>query len=118
VIEGAIEGLAEPVTAAVGEETLWVNDAGDGTIAMVDPTSLEITGRIEIGSPGAGGGIAAEGGDVWVRPANYLLGRVDVAAGVVTEAFPEPPALGDVIVEYDSVWFSAYTKDTVWRISL
>jgi virginiamycin B lyase len=117
-IEGAIEGLAEPETAAVGEDSLLVKDAGDGTIAVVDPTSLEITGRIEIGSPGVGGGIAAEGRDVWFRPANYLLGRVDVAAGAVAEAFPEPPALGDVIVEYDSVWFSGYTKNTVWRISI
>jgi virginiamycin B lyase len=117
-IEGAVEGLGEPEVAAIGEETLLVNDAADGTIAMVDPTSLEITGRIEIGTPGLGGGIAADGGDVWFRPANYLLGRLDVAAGAVTEAFPEPPALGEVIVAYDSVWFSAYTKDRVWRISV
>ncbi|HET6771397.1 MAG TPA: hypothetical protein VFH75_07145 [Actinomycetota bacterium] len=54
---------------------------------------------------------------MWFRPANYLLGRIDPAAGAVTEIFADTPALGDVLVAFDSVWFSGYMKDTVWRIT-
>lgn len=116
-IVGSIEGLGEPEIAAAGDGVLWVSDTGDGTVAGVDPNSMSITERISIGSPGLGGGIAADPSGVWFRPANYLLGRIDPTAGTVTEVFVEPPALGEVLVAFDSVWFSAYTKDTVWRIS-
>jgi streptogramin lyase len=117
-VAGSIEGLGEPETAAAGDGVLWVNDVADGTIAGVDPDSLAITERIPIGSPGLGGGIEADASGIWFRPANYLLGRIDPAAGAVTEIFVEPPALGEVLVAFDSVWFSAYTKDTVWRITV
>ncbi|HZA27978.1 MAG TPA: hypothetical protein VE915_10140 [Actinomycetota bacterium] len=116
-VTGSIEGLGEPETAAAGDGVLWVKDAADGTVAGVDPESLAITERIAVGGPGKGGGIAADASGVWFRPANYLLGRIDPAAGKVTEIFADTPALGDVLVAFDSVWFSAYTKDTVWRIT-
>jgi virginiamycin B lyase len=114
---GTIQGLTEPKVAAAGEDALWVADAGDGTVARIDPASLEILEKIEIGTPGFGGGVAADETGVWFRPANYLLGRIDPSAGQVVEVFTEPPALGDVLVAFDSVWFSSYTKDTVWRVS-
>ena len=116
-VTGSIEGLGEPETAAAGESILWVKDAADGTVAGVDPDSLAITERIAAGGPGKGGGIAADASGVWFRPANYLLGRIDPAVGKVTEVFADTPALGDVLVAFDSVWFSGYTKDTVWRIT-
>jgi streptogramin lyase len=116
-VAGSIEGLGEPETAAAGDGVLWVKDAADGTVAGVDPDSLAITERISVGGPGKGGGIAADASGVWFRPANYLLGRMDPAAGKVTEIFADTPALGDVLVAFDSVWFSGYTKDTVWRIT-
>jgi virginiamycin B lyase len=117
-VVGSIEGLREPETAAAGDGVLWVNDAADGTVAGVDPKSLAITDRIPIGGPGLGGGIAADASGIWFRPANYLLGRIDPATREVTEIFAEPPALGEVLLAFDSVWFSAYTKDTVWRITV
>ncbi len=116
-VAGSIEGLGEPQTAVAGEGVLWVNDAADGTVVRVDPDSLSVIERIPIGVPGFGGGIAADPSGVWFRPANYLLGRIDPATGDVTAIFAEPPALGEVLLAFDSVWFSSYTKDTVWRIS-
>jgi hypothetical protein len=45
------------------------------------------------------------------------IGMASMDLGRDLQTLADTPALGDVLVAFDSVWFSGYTKDTVWRIT-
>jgi DNA-binding beta-propeller fold protein YncE len=54
-----------PSAVAAGEGSVWVSNAGDGTVQRIDPDAQSFDGDpIDVG--GAPAGVAVGGGSVWV----------------------------------------------------
>jgi YVTN family beta-propeller protein len=106
-----------PVAVAAGKGTLWVADAGDQTLAQVDPTSKEVVDRVGIGwiptqmAFGAGrlwiaSAVGERGVLVEVDPATASVvstRTVRVGFGRGDDAFA-PPTPSAIAVASRSVW--------------
>jgi YVTN family beta-propeller protein len=53
-----------PVALAVGENAIWVANAGDGTVSRIDPRTAKVVATIRVGHRPQG--VAVAGGAVWV----------------------------------------------------
>ena len=54
----------KPNWVAIGEDAIWVENTGDGTVSRIDPASNEVVGTFEVGrSPVY---LAVHDGRVWV----------------------------------------------------
>jgi hypothetical protein len=83
----ALPGQA--VAVAVGAGAVWVL-LERGTLLRVDPDRDQVTGRVELGAPGEGGGVgllAVGAGAVWANPGSGRTARVDPVGLRVTARF-------------------------------
>ena len=64
VTDPNIEVGTSPAGVAVGEGSVWVTNAGDGTVSRIDPETGDVTEEIPVGT--APSGIAFGDGALWV----------------------------------------------------
>ena len=60
----AISVGANPVALAVGKDSVWVANSGDGSVSRIDPDTNGVTATVAVGHRPQG--IAVAGGAVWV----------------------------------------------------
>ena len=79
-ILGALKAGSLPDAIAVGEGSLWVTDAGNGTVARVDLADSRVTDTIEVGNTPSS--VAVGHGAVWVANAgDRTVSRISPATG-------------------------------------
>jgi DNA-binding beta-propeller fold protein YncE len=108
--------LATPSVAFGTESDLWVGY--EEGLARIDVESLEQVARFADLDPGITGTVAVDGDDVWVRSVAGFLYRIDAKSNTVAEQIePESPlGGGDVLIDAESVWVSAYDDNVVLRL--
>jgi YVTN family beta-propeller protein len=104
---------ATPDSVLVAYGRVWVTTWGAGKLVVVDPRTLKVLRRIDVGSKPAG--LAARNGAVWVgfsravssiarvSPATYRVDRIDVGV-------PEPRGF---VAGTKDLWIQANTGDLV-----
>ena len=104
---------ATPDSVLVAYGRVWVTTWGAGKLAVVDPRTLKVLRRINVGSKPAG--LAARNGAVWigfssdvtsiarVSPGTYRVDRIDVGV-------PEPRGF---VAGTKDLWIQANTGDLV-----
>jgi class 3 adenylate cyclase/streptogramin lyase len=119
---------------AVGEAAVWVSGYGNGTIAKIDPRSLE-TERFQLGirkpstsgggdtyfEPGGLGAVTTAFGSVWSSDVkNGVVYRIDPATRKTQATIPvgEPSLAqwGDIVAADGSVWVVSPKSKTIVRI--
>jgi DNA-binding beta-propeller fold protein YncE/predicted Ser/Thr protein kinase len=95
---------ASPLRLAVGEGSVWVTSATDGTLSRIDPDTREVVGPpLRLGAGVAG--VAAGEGSVWIAsPRSGEVLRVDPASRRVSERIPVGGRPGAVVVGGGRVW--------------
>jgi tRNA A-37 threonylcarbamoyl transferase component Bud32 len=109
----------DPQGIAYGAGSLWVTNAGDGTVTEIDAREAERVGApIEVG--GRPEAIAASGGRVWVVD-NFGAQLIPIdpsgsepAVGGAVETLPAPRS---VALGLDSVWVASGEAGTLQRFS-
>ena len=125
LVEKRIEVSAQPHALALGEGSVWVLCEKDGKVDRIDPKTNKVSQSIDLGVPGAAGGIAAGGiaaggiaagqGSVWVTLAGFPLTRIDPAAGKVVQQFWGAGG-GAIQVGANAIWLSNLAQGTLWRL--
>ena len=104
---------ATPDSVLVAYGRVWVTTWGAGKLVVVDPRTLEVVRRIDVGSKPAG--LAAQNGGVWVgfsrdvtsiarvSPGTYRVDRIDVGV-------PEPRGF---VAGTKGLWIQANTGDVL-----
>ena len=124
-LAGAIETLGcEPIRVgrgprgvAVGETSVWVANASDGTVTRIDPAAGEVVGDpIPVGRDPRE--LTIGEGSVWVANArDSTVTRIDPADG---EVVGDPIDVGEdpigITVGAGSVWTANFRADTVTQI--
>ena len=87
LVEKWITVSAEPRAIALGEGSVWVLCRKDGKVERLDPKTNKVTKTIELGVPGADGGIAVGEGSVWVTLAGFPLTRISPQSEQVVQQF-------------------------------
>jgi YVTN family beta-propeller protein len=104
---------------AVGEDAVWVQNNGDGTVSRVDPATNAVAATIRVsGRPIQGGDIAVGGGSVWARVSDVLVAQIDPATNAVVARFGESWGSGSVAADDAAVWISAHDILSIWRLPL
>jgi len=112
---GTIPVGPSPRFLAVGFDSVWVLNQGDGTVSRIDPVTNRVIATIQLEIPGAGGDIATGSGAVWVTNLGKPLSRVDPATNQVTAQFVGPG--GDALrVGLGAVWLCSFGLQQLWRI--
>jgi DNA-binding beta-propeller fold protein YncE/predicted Ser/Thr protein kinase len=102
-VSDPIEVGQGPLRLAVGEETVWVTSAGDGTLTGIDIETQEIVGA-PMGVGAEVSGVAVGEGSVWVsRPRAGSVLRVDPIARRTVE-IPVGGRPGAVVYGGGRVW--------------
>jgi DNA-binding beta-propeller fold protein YncE/predicted Ser/Thr protein kinase len=92
-----------PLRLAIGEGTVWVTSAADGTLTGIDPETGEAVGRtLRVGTGVTG--VAVGAGSIWVSsPRTGGVLRVDRTRGV-TARIPVGGRPGAIVVAGGRVW--------------
>lgn len=80
----------QPADLAYGEASVWVANAGSGTVSRIDPTTNSVTAEISIGEVGGDYGsptaVAVGNGSIWVTDnTGFAIVRVDPFLNKVVE---------------------------------
>jgi peptide/nickel transport system substrate-binding protein len=113
VLRATVAASADGV--AYGAGSLWVTDSQDRTLVQVNPHTLGVVQRFEVGNGPRG--VAVGEGAVWV--ANTIDGtvsRIDLARGSVAAPLPVGPDPVAVAVGAGAVWISSEGTGTVVRL--
>lgn len=118
-----------PWTIATARDAVWVELAGEGRIARIDPVTGVVGDHIDVGPPTTAGRtptaagrsepIAATG-NLWVRTGDRALlidpdtGRV--LATVVAPVSDPSQVSGTTVTRRGDVWFGDWERDVVWRV--
>jgi hypothetical protein len=115
-VTGRVAFTEMPATIDAGGG-VWVGF--DSAIRHIDPQTL-VLGPAIAGGPGAEGGIAATGRDVWVRMPGPYLRHVDATSGRLVEDVTGTgdEGSGSVIVTDEGVWTTANDADALHRFPL
>ena len=105
-----------PDAVAVGAGSVWVANAGDGTVSQVNPTARRVVGvPIYVGNGPTG--IAVGKGAVWVAlSVDGAVAKIDPDAGRVVKTFPVGTNPTRVAVGFDKVWVTNESVGTVTPI--
>ena len=63
VIDLLVAGRDQPAAVAVGAGSIWVANAGDGTVSRIDPGARKVIETIDVGNAPAG--LVVSDGLVW-----------------------------------------------------
>lgn len=106
-----------PTSLAVGEGSVWVTNAQDGSVSRIDPRTSGVVQRIDVG--GDPSGIAVGAGAVWV--ANSLDGtvsRIDPQTNREVQAIPVGVTPTAVAVGDGAVRVTSAEERSVRRIDV
>lgn len=107
-----------PRFLAVGGDSVWVQNNGDGTVTRIGADG-RVTATIPVSlSSVDGGDIAAGGGFVWPRISAALIAKLDGTTGALLATYGPPNGSGSVAADADAVWVSAHDVSSVWRLPL
>ena len=98
-----------------GRRSVWVTDESTRAVFRIDPTTNDVSDRINVGNGPAG--IAYGAGAIWV--ANSLdrtVSKIDPATASVTATVTVGVAPGAIVVGADAVWVSAEFGERVLRL--
>lgn len=117
-------GLDRPQTLFVGRDSLWVTlfgaeevAADEPTVLRIDPSGGSVLAEIATGAASENlGGLWATDDAVWVRAPGAFLTRIDPATNKVVETIAGPTSTGDVTVAFGSLWATASSANTIYRL--
>ena len=107
--------LAGAQNASVGDDVFV---GFEGGVAQIDPETLDVVAVYDV-YPRLGGSLFATPDAVWVREeGDRFLTQIDPVAQEYVQAIEAPriPSGGDVVVEGDSVWATAYNDDVLVQL--
>jgi streptogramin lyase len=108
---GEVRGIA------IGEDAVWLPDAGNQHIYKFDPKSNTVVMKTFADMYGRDGTIGVGEGSIWAITVNdRLLERLDPESGGVQAAISLPSAGAGVLVDYGSVWVTAPLTGELIRI--
>jgi YVTN family beta-propeller protein len=112
---GAIQDMpSDPHGVAAGEAGIWVGNAAERSVALIDPTTNAVADTIPVSiAPYA---LALDGSDLWVT--SFLddrVVRVDVGSGKVVREIEVPKPSG-IAIGLDGVWVVNHRDDKLARI--
>ena len=104
-----------PCSENAGFGALWVANAGDSTLARIDPVTNRVTAKIKVGKGPCG---VVSGADaIWVDGyGTNTVERVDPVQRKVVASIPIGPSVWDVEFGAGSVWATSELDGTVSRI--
>jgi hypothetical protein len=110
-----VSGSGIAYGVAVGERAVWVTNAETAEIMRIDPASLRLTGRVDLGAVSAVP-VAARG-SVWV-PGDWrgTLVRVDERTMRVTRVEISPDDVSDVAYGSGALWLNAFSSGVVYPV--
>ena len=92
VTDPSIEVGSSPAGIAVGDGSVWVTNAGDGTVMRIDPGTGDVTAEMPVGT--APSGVAFGDGALWITDSiTAELIRLDPTSGEQVVDLPRRPAL-------------------------
>jgi YVTN family beta-propeller protein len=105
---------SKPASVIVGEGSVWVGDAADGTVTRVDPTSRSVVKTIGIAAPAID--LASGGGSVWAATGGFgTIVRIDPEANAVSARIelgnandPIVPVASAIAVGDGRVWVGSF----------
>jgi len=115
LVDKRIEVSAQPHALAIGEGSIWVLCQKEGKIERIDPKTYKVIKTIDLGVPGAEGGIAIGQGSVWVTLTGFPITRIDPGTDKVVQQFYGEGG-GVIQVGLNSVWLSNLKANTFWRL--
>jgi DNA-binding beta-propeller fold protein YncE len=103
-VSAPIEVARPPLRLAVGDGSVWVTSATDGTLSRIDPETMRVAGKpLRLGRGVSGVTVAA--GSVWVSsPRQGEVLRVDPATRRVTARIDVGGRPGAIVAGGDRVW--------------
>ena len=111
----------EAYLVAVGEGSVWATNPAENAVYRVDPTSLQVTARIQVGPDPWG--VAVGAGHTWVAihhgTEHGALERIDPKTNRVDGRVPFGPAHqgpGHVTTTRDAVWVAVDGDNVVARV--
>lgn len=115
LLEKWIAVSAAPEAIAIGDNSVWVFCRKEGRIDRIDPKTNKVVKAIELGVPGAAGGVAVGEGSVWVTLAGFPLTRISPKSEEVVQQFYGEGG-GAIVTGGGFVWLANTAKGTVWKI--
>lgn len=107
-----------PRFLAVGEDAVWVQDNGDGTVTRIGADG-QVVATIQVSAqPIDGGDMAAGGGYAWARISAGLIAKVDPSTNEVVATYGPPSGSGSVAADDAAAWVSAHDVSALWRLPL
>jgi YVTN family beta-propeller protein len=105
---------SRPASVVVGEGSVWVGDAADGTVTRIDPVTRSVVKTFGIGAPAID--LATGDGSVWAATGGFgTIVRIDPTANVVARRIelgdpsdPVVPAASAVAVDDQHVWVGTF----------
>jgi peptide/nickel transport system substrate-binding protein len=104
-----------PSALAVGGGSVWVADAGDGTVSRIEPGREQIV-TIPVGRRPADLAFAA--GSLWVTDRGGAVSQISPAANRVVRRIAAGNAPRGVVAGYGALWVASEADRTVARIDL
>lgn len=107
-----------PRFLAVGEDGVWVQDNGDGTVTRIDADG-NVVATIQVSERSIDGGdMAVGGGYAWARISSALIAKIDPATNEVIATYGPPSGSGSVAADDAAVWVSAHDVSAIWHLPL
>jgi virginiamycin B lyase len=117
-IVGKIPVGRGPRFLAIGGESVWVQNNGDGTVTRLDGAGrVKATTPVSL-SPIDGGDVAYGAGFVWPRISAALITKLDGKTGELLATYGPPSGSGSVAADDEAAWVSAHDVTSVWRLPL
>ena len=108
----------EPRFLAVGGDSVWVQNNGDGSVTRIGADGV-VKSTITVSSSAVDGGdIAYGGGYVWPRISAALIAKLDGKTGELLATYGPPSGSGSVAADDAAAWVSAHDVNSVWRLPL
>jgi YVTN family beta-propeller protein len=107
---------AYPTGIAVGNDAIWVGNAGLSTITRVDPSSATVA-QAGIALRAVPDSLAAGSGAVWIAGRdNDVVVRLDPATNSVSQTIPVGDQPVSLAVDGDTVWVGCAGTSEVWHL--
>ena len=116
-IRGTVRTGLHPRFLTAGAGSIWIRDAGDGTVSQVDATKRSLSRTIHLGVQTRGGDIKYGDGVVWITLLKTPLSAIDARSGKLLCQWTG--AGGDSMgVGHGSVWISNAREQTLTRFDV
>jgi YVTN family beta-propeller protein len=109
-----------PKGIAVAAEIVWVANTDDASVSMIDPSTDEVVGTLEVGAMPRG--VTAAFDSIWVASGSGVVTQIDAEARMVVATIDltelEPGASPEEIAaDKNQLWVTTGEGDSVIRIS-